>query len=288
MSEVMLSEIRIGTRHRKHLGDIPALAKSIEEIGLLHPVVVTPKLDLIAGRRRLEAVKKLGWDRIPVHMIDLKEIVRGEFAENALRKDLTPSEAVAIGKALEALEKKKATERQQASRAKKGQKIGAGNLPAPGELPAEKGQVRDRVAAGVGMSATTYEHAKKVVEAAEADPEGSGHLVEEMDRTGNVHAAYTAIAQPEGCEDDEAEQYREQAHRFWRGVNDFWTLVEEFKEDQDVILNTISQMSRTKQRRLWKRLRELHEPLWRWGEELESVLENPTPGAAAGADAGQG
>jgi ParB family chromosome partitioning protein len=197
-TEALLSEIRIGTRHRKDPGDISALARSIEEIGLLHPVVVTPDLELIAGRRRLEAVKKLGWDRVPVRMIDLKEIVRGEFAENALRKNFTPSEAVAIGKALEALEKQKAQERQKATRAKKGQKVGAGKLPTPRES-SEHGRVRDKVAAVVGMSGTTYEKAKKVVEAAEADPEVNGPLVEVMDKTGKVDRAHRKLTSAGGA-----------------------------------------------------------------------------------------
>ena len=50
-----ISDIRIGQRFRKDLGDIDTLAKSIQEIGLIHPIAVTCDLDLVAGRRRLEA-----------------------------------------------------------------------------------------------------------------------------------------------------------------------------------------------------------------------------------------
>jgi ParB family chromosome partitioning protein len=279
MSEVMLSEIRIGTRHRKHLGDIPALAKSIEEIGLLHPVVVTPDLDLIAGRRRLEAVKALGWTKVPVHVVSLEEALRGEHAENVQRKDFTPSEAVAIGRALEALEKQKAKERQKATRlagkAKQaGDADGSGNLPEP----SGKGQVRDKVAAAVGMSGRTYDKAKAVVEAAEADPEVNGPLVEEMDRSGNVHAAYTAMVQPE--ESAGADVNREHARRLDRGLKDFLALTKEFRERGDFWL-AVREMSDAKLRRLIKQLSALPDTLYSWINVIDHLLlTKPTHAAA--------
>jgi ParB family transcriptional regulator, chromosome partitioning protein len=50
-----ISDIKIGNRFRKDLGDIQNLADSIREIGLLQPVVVNENNDLIAGQRRIEA-----------------------------------------------------------------------------------------------------------------------------------------------------------------------------------------------------------------------------------------
>ena len=84
--------IKIGKRHRRDMGDIDALAKSISEIGLLHPIVVTKDNTLVAGERRLAACKRLGWTDVQVTVVDLGEIARGEFAENAIRKDFVPSE----------------------------------------------------------------------------------------------------------------------------------------------------------------------------------------------------
>ena len=37
-----IDQIKIGTRHRKDLGDIDALAANIAELGLLHPIVIRP------------------------------------------------------------------------------------------------------------------------------------------------------------------------------------------------------------------------------------------------------
>jgi hypothetical protein len=59
----------------------------------------------------LRAAERLGWGTIPVTVVDLDEIARGEFAENAVRKDFTLSEAVAIKRALEPIERAKAKER---------------------------------------------------------------------------------------------------------------------------------------------------------------------------------
>jgi 16S rRNA G966 N2-methylase RsmD len=88
-------------RFRKDMGDIDELASSINEIGLLQPIVVTRENVLVAGGRRLEAVRRLGWETIPVRVIDIDAVILGEFAENVIRKDFTVSERVAIGRAVE-------------------------------------------------------------------------------------------------------------------------------------------------------------------------------------------
>ena len=100
-----INKIRVRDRFRKDLGDIDSLAASIDEVGLLHPIVVRPDGRLIAGERRLAACKELGWTSVPVTFVDLKEIIRGEFAENAHRKNFLPSEIDAIRRALLPIEK---------------------------------------------------------------------------------------------------------------------------------------------------------------------------------------
>jgi hypothetical protein len=59
-----LDEIIVGQRHRRDLGAIAGLARSIDELGLLQPVVLTPAGQLIAGERRLGAAKMLGWGKL--------------------------------------------------------------------------------------------------------------------------------------------------------------------------------------------------------------------------------
>jgi hypothetical protein len=110
---IAIEAIKVGERHRRDLGDIEGLAASIAEVGLLQPIALTFDGYLIAGERRLRAAQVLGWRAIPYTLIplNLDQIVRGEFAENAVRKDFTLSEAVAIKRALEPLERARAKER---------------------------------------------------------------------------------------------------------------------------------------------------------------------------------
>jgi ParB family chromosome partitioning protein len=191
-----VADIDAAGRHRKDMGDLDALADSIRAVGLLQPVVVTARKKLIAGERRLRAVAKLGWEAVPAYVVDgladAAALLRAERDENTCRKEFTPSEAVAIGKALEDLERAQAQGRQQGSRAKKGQQVGAaqggGNFPPPAP-----GKTRDRVGEAVGMSGKTYEKAKEVVWAAEQDPEQFGPIKDEMDATGKVDPAYRKV-----------------------------------------------------------------------------------------------
>jgi len=54
----------------------------------------------------------------------------------------------------------------------------------------DKGKSRDHIGRFFGVSGRHYEQAKCVVDAAADDPETFRYLLEEMDRTGNVSAAY--------------------------------------------------------------------------------------------------
>lgn len=109
---VLIEQIHIGQRFRRDMGDIGVLASSIQEIGLLEPIVISENYQLIAGYRRLEACRSLGWTEVPVNIVSLADVVRGEWAENAERKDFTVSELIAIKRALEPLEKEQAKDRQ--------------------------------------------------------------------------------------------------------------------------------------------------------------------------------
>ena len=175
-----IDAIRVGPRHRKDLGDIPALAASMAELGLLQPIVIRPDGTLIAGERRLRAAKQLAWEAIPVTVVDLDAVVRGEFAENSLRKDFSPSEAVAIKRALEPLEKEAAKERM-----REGARVGKVSTPS--------GKARDKVAAVAGMSGRTLEKAEAIVDAAEAEPERFGKLLKQMDDTGRVNGVFRRL-----------------------------------------------------------------------------------------------
>jgi N6-adenosine-specific RNA methylase IME4 len=181
---VPIASIERGRRHRRDLGDIASLAASIRELGLLHPVVITRRRELVAGERRLEACRALGWTDVPVTVIDLAEIARGEAAENFERKNFTPSEAVAIKRALEPQMRAAAKERQGV----RTDLQHGGNLP-----PCSFGKTRDKAARFTGLSPRTLDKAEEIVQAADADPDRFGKLKQDMDRTGRVEAPWRRL-----------------------------------------------------------------------------------------------
>lgn len=109
-----IADIKVGDRYRKDLGDIEGLAASIRQHGLIHPIVVDDKGNLIAGGRRLAAVRLLGWEEVPVTLFrDLSEfqVKLLELEENIRRKDVTWQERViGIATAHKLLERQKTLE----------------------------------------------------------------------------------------------------------------------------------------------------------------------------------
>lgn len=203
MSESLdINHIVVGDRHRKDFGDIDSLAASIKSVGLLSPIVVDGNNRLVAGHRRLQAVRSIGWPTVPVRRVrqitDAITALRAERDENTCRKDFTPSEAVALGMALEEMERPKAEERKA--------EAGRRNLPtvSGSESPplTTKGKTRDIVAPAVGMKPSRYAHAKTVVNAQDdPNPEvasAAKEATEDMDRTGRVETAYRKVRAARG------------------------------------------------------------------------------------------
>lgn len=184
-----IEAIKIGERHRKDFGDLTSLARAIDAEGLLQPIAITPDNVLIGGERRLRAwqLTRFRDQEIPVHVVDLDEIVRGEWSENANRKDFTPSELVAIKRALEPKLKAEAKERQREH---------GGTAPGKhsGEIPrSEGGRAADKIGAFVGRDRKTIEKMEAVVAAAEAEPEKYAELVEKMDKSGKVSGPFKRL-----------------------------------------------------------------------------------------------
>ena len=198
--KIPIKDIVIEHRFRKDESDPSDLVASMKKLGLLHPIVLAEGNRLVAGYRRLKAAKKLKWRKIPYRLAikidDALKLLQAERDENTCRKDLLPSEAVALGKEIEKLEKPEAAKRKAATQAKNG-KVGQVKLSSP-----EKGQTRDKVANAVGMSGGTYDKAKAAVEAGEEDPDQFGEIVEEMDRTGKVDPAFKKVKEKKEEEQD--------------------------------------------------------------------------------------
>ena len=102
LKELRIDSIKVGQRHRRDMGDLTSLADSIRQEGLLQPVGVTDRLELVFGERRILAVRDiLKKKTILARIVDVSSILAGEYHENEVRKDFTPSERVAIDKAIE-------------------------------------------------------------------------------------------------------------------------------------------------------------------------------------------
>ncbi len=92
---VNISDIKIRKRIRKEDGDIDSLSESLQVYGLMNPIVINEKFELIAGFRRLTAAKKLGWDTIDASMVNAQKKIQRlelEMEENLQRLDFTEEE----------------------------------------------------------------------------------------------------------------------------------------------------------------------------------------------------
>jgi hypothetical protein len=222
--------IHVGHRHRQQLGDLHPLASSMATLGLLHPVVITPDDRLVAGARRLAAAQQLGWTEIPVRVIDLPSMLQAEHDENVLREPFLPTEAVAIGRALEeeiaaanAVKQRKAGK--QGGRGKKKE-----NLLTNNHKVLTEHTTRAQVGKAVGMGGTTYTKAKAVVAAAESNPDDYGDLVTQMDSTGSVDKAYQTMQRRKNKEDLPGKSPHQVAHedparRWTQSFHDLYKLM---------------------------------------------------------------
>ena len=95
-----VESILVGTRHRADLGDIDALAASIDRDGLLQPLTITIDGVLVCGARRLAAIKKLGWRTVNVWvrsgLSDRLGQLLAEQDDNMLHKPYTQLEAAGL------------------------------------------------------------------------------------------------------------------------------------------------------------------------------------------------
>lgn len=209
MSVVPIDDIVIRDRSRRELRNIESLARSIGELGLLHPPVVriddaTGQHVLVAGARRLAAMRLLGWASTPVTVAgslgDDLQALTAEGEENTEREPFTPSEAVAHAERIRVVISAQARERQTQG-ARHGGMVKNGvpcaNLAQGTHDRSER--TRDVVAKAVGIGHQTLDKARMVVESAN-DPELPAPVrqiaqaaVAEMDRTGKVDGAFRKV-----------------------------------------------------------------------------------------------
>jgi hypothetical protein len=128
------------------------------------------------------------------------------------------------------------------------------NFPHPTSAPSsDSGQSRDRIGEAVGINGRSLEKAKKVVEAARADPELCGDLVEQMDSTGKIDPAYKEMKrrQEEGTKEKPPEPqslaldfsrlraYVERIQKRWPGERSAHRVIHFLRQLADEISQTL-------------------------------------------------
>jgi len=92
---VPIKDIKVKRRIRRDMGDIAALADSMKRFGQISPILITKKNILIAGGRRLEAARNLGWSSINAVVAEIPDEVSKleyELEENIQRRDFSQTE----------------------------------------------------------------------------------------------------------------------------------------------------------------------------------------------------
>ena len=89
-----LSDIKLLSEYLRHDTDVETLKKSIEQIGLINPVTINRDNELLAGARRYQAVSELGWDEIPVQIVERDKLEQELISidENLVRSPLSKLE----------------------------------------------------------------------------------------------------------------------------------------------------------------------------------------------------
>jgi ParB family chromosome partitioning protein len=104
--QISLNDIIVKKRVRKDMGDIGALAESMKRYGQLSPLVRNSRNPLIAGGRRLEAARYLGWRTINAVVMDINEnlaMLEYEVEENLQRQNFSAEELAQAARRLNKL-----------------------------------------------------------------------------------------------------------------------------------------------------------------------------------------
>lgn len=160
-----ITKIKTENRIRKDFGNIQELADDIEQNGLINPPVVIAEADgtftLLAGERRLRAMKSLGYRQVEVRTwgsLTDEQKLNIEISENEVRKDFSKAERVEYARRLEKIESVKARERMAVN-----SKDGTPNL-----AEDKKGEASQIVAEKLGIGGKeTYRKEKYIVDNAD-------------------------------------------------------------------------------------------------------------------------
>ena len=73
--KIELSQLKHHPKNKEiyELSSIEELMESISEVGLLQPLIIDGKNQIISGNRRFESIKRLGWKEVEVEVKEVKE-----------------------------------------------------------------------------------------------------------------------------------------------------------------------------------------------------------------------
>ncbi len=149
----------------------PDFIDSIEQHGILEPILIKPDGTIISGHRRYAAALEVGLDEVPVREVsydsELEE--REAVIHHNKQRTKTFSQKMREAMELEEIERERAKERQ-------GERTDIKQTFASSEF----GQTRDKVASELDMSGETYRKAKRVWEAAKE--EGIERIQKEVEK----------------------------------------------------------------------------------------------------------
>lgn len=210
-TDLTIADITVADRSRRDLRNIDALAESITAVGLLNPPTVR-EVDggwvLVAGERRLAAMRQLGRTETPVTVaLSIEDELTALYAErdeNTQRENFTPAEMVVHAKRIDERERALAKERQRDAGKEHGRGIASADSAEAIQPPRQHRETRAKVAKAVGTSHDTLSKARHVIELAE-DPatppevaEVARFAAEELAKPGAVvNREHRAVAEAE-------------------------------------------------------------------------------------------
>jgi ParB family chromosome partitioning protein len=94
MEKVALEQVIVSNPYLRTHTDIDSLKKSIEAIGLINPLTVNEKNELLAGGRRYQALKELGYSEVSVNRVERSSLEQELISidENLVRTPLSKIE----------------------------------------------------------------------------------------------------------------------------------------------------------------------------------------------------